>query len=184
MIEEDESVVVVDEWRELYSPIVEGWRECGRALADIMKRVNRAVDPWGLVTTDPEGLRLPSGRLIRYPDLRIEDDGTWPDGRSKRSFVYAHGRHKARLTGPKADENIVQALARDVIFDCAFDFFKTTGLRPQLRVHDELVYVAPTNVADDLLATLQGIMRTPPKWWPELVVWSEGDIADTYGAAK
>lgn len=183
-IAEDEAVLVVEEWRDKYRPIVEGWRNCGRALADVIKGVERAIDPWELVTTCREGLRLPSGRLIRYPDLRVEDDGQWPDGRSKRSFVYAHGRHKARMTGPKADENIVQALARDVIFDCAFDFFRSSGLRPQLRVHDELVYVVPDADAQSALDELQRIMRTPPRWWPQLIVWSEGDIADTYGAAK
>ena len=24
----------------------------------------------------------------------------------------------------------------------------------------------------------------PPEWWPEVVTWSEGDIADTYGDDK
>ena len=38
--------------------------------------------------------------------------------------------------------------------------------------------------AEPALAKLQGIMRTPVSWWPQLVTWSEGDIADTYGDAK
>jgi hypothetical protein len=99
-------------------------------------------------------------------------------------MMYATGRHKARITGPKCCENIVQALARDIIFDDALLFFKSTGLRPQLRVHDELVYVVPDAEAQPMLDELQRIMRTPPTWWPELVVWSEGDIAQTYGQAK
>lgn len=86
--------------------------------------------------------------------------------------------------GPFIVHNCVQALARDSIFDCALEYFKRTGLRPALRVHDELVYVVDEGPADELLAELQRVMRTPPKWWPELVVWSEGDAADTYGAAK
>jgi DNA polymerase I-like protein with 3'-5' exonuclease and polymerase domains len=51
-------------------------------------------------------------------------------------------------------------------------------------VHDELVYVVPDDEAVETLATVQEVMRTPPEWWPELVTWSEGDIADTYGDAK
>ena len=31
---------------------------------------------------------------------------------------------------------------------------------------------------------LQEIMRESPPWWPELVLWSEGDIARSYGDAK
>ncbi len=175
---------VVDVWRAAYPEIVKGWKRAGACLTYIATGVEAEVDPWGLVHTCREGFVLPSGRLIRYPDLRDEDDGQWADGRPKRSGFYGHGRHKARITGPKAVENIVQALARDSIFDCALEFFKRTGLRPSLRVHDELVYVFPKLQGPALLDELQGVMRTPPKWWPQLVVWSEGDLADTYGDAK
>jgi len=51
-------------------------------------------------------------------------------------------------------------------------------------VHDELVVVAHQMNAPEVLATLQGLMRTPPTWFPELVTWSEGDIATRYGNAK
>lgn len=175
---------VVQIWRESYSPIVQGWKQCARGVLDIARGVEAAVDPWGLVHTCREGFVLPSGRIIRYPDLREEDDGEWPDGRPRRSWFYAHGRHKARITGPKADENIVQALARDSIFDCSVEFYRRTQLRPALRVHDELVYVVEERHGQELLDELQAIMRTPPKWWPGLVVWSEGDMAANYGTAK
>ena len=36
--------------------------------------------------------------------------------RKRVGWWYARGRHRARITGPKADENIVQALARDTVF--------------------------------------------------------------------
>lgn len=172
-------------WRSTYTEIPAGWKTCGEALTDAGTGVVRSVDPWGLVATCKDGLRLPSGRIIRYPNLRFIDDGqTWPDGRSKRSWVYAEGRHKAYLTGPKVTENIVQALARDSVFDAALEFFRRTKLRPVLRVHDELVYSFPVSEAAALLEELQSILRTPPKWWPELVTWSEGGLAETYGGAK
>lgn len=174
----------VTAWRGEYSEIVGGWKLCGQGVMDISKGLKADVDPWGLVTTCADGFTLPSGRLIRYPALHVEDDGEWPDGRPKKSWFYGHGRHKARITGPKATENIVQALARDSVFEAALDFYRATSLRPALRVHDELVYVVPTPQAESLLARLQGILRTPPKWWPELVVWSEGGMGATYGSAK
>lgn len=51
-------------------------------------------------------------------------------------------------------------------------------------VHDELVVVAQQDDAQAVLEVLQGLMRTPPEWFPELVTWSEGDIAQRYGNAK
>ena len=176
--EEDAEAVTVA-WRAQYSEIVRGWKLCHASLGHIYDGVEQPIDPWGLCVTCAEGIRLPTGRIIRYPDLRSEhnEDGS-------KEWVYGQGRHKARIYAGKVDENAVQALARDVIAGNALDFFKLTKLRPVLMVHDELVYVVPNSDAEAALAELQAIMRTPPKWWPELVTWSEGDVADTYGAAK
>jgi DNA polymerase I-like protein with 3'-5' exonuclease and polymerase domains len=66
----------------------------------------------------------------------------------------------------------------------ALEFKQQTGLSTALRVHDELVYVVPEDAAEEKLALMQSIMRTPPTWWPELVVWSEGGRGDTYGSCK
>ena len=185
-LDEATSENAVNGWRRRYPEIVEGWKLCGAALYAIAeRRTGQPVDPWGMVTTTVDGLLLPSGRQIRYPGLRYErTDQTWPDGRPKDSWVYGQGRHKAFLTGPKVAENIVQALARDSVFECALRFYKVSRLRPIMRVHDELIYEFPRPEAEDLLDTLQQIMRTPPSWFPQMVLWSEGSVAETYGDAK
>ena len=135
------------------------------------------IDPWGMVTPVAGGLKTPKG-MIRYPSLRVENTN------GKSEFVYGLGRHKARIYAGKINENIVQHLARCVIADNALTVRKLTGLTPALMVHDELVYVVPDRIAQSHLDTVQQVMRTPPVWWPELVTWSEGDIAQTYGDAK
>ncbi len=178
-ITEAQSDSWVRQWREQYSPIVEGWRTCHEALTAVFNGDETPVDPWGLCTTTKGAIVLPSGRAIRYPGLRQETSDS-----GKKEWIYGEGRHKARIYAGKVTENIVQALARDVLADNAVEFFKATGLRYKLTVHDELVYIVPEGEAEGLLAILQKIMRTPPKWWPELVTWSEGDIAQSYGAAK
>lgn len=177
-ISETEAMSVTYKWREEYMQIVEGWKTCHSSLPYILNGDEAAIDPWGLTHTCREGIRLPSGRLIRYPELRRER----VDGKSE--WWYGSGRKTARIYAGKIDENIVQALARDIIADNCYEFWRMTGLRPQLMVHDELVYVMPEGEAEAMLGCLQKLMRTPPKWWPELVTWSEGDIAGSYGAAK
>lgn len=174
-----ESLSAVTQWREQHPEIVKGWRKCHDSLPVILSGREQYVDPCKLVHTCREGLVLPSGRLIRYPNLRQEKDDN-----GSVEWWYGDGRNKARIYAGKIDENIVQALARDSIFDCAVEFYRQTNLRPALRVHDELVYVVPDAKAAGLLARLQDIMRTPPAWWTDLVVWSEGDVADNYGDAK
>ena len=179
-ITEDESQDIVNKWRDEYHEITKGWRTCHAALPTIMRGATGcSVDPWGLVVPVPEGLKTPVG-VIRYPDLRTErneDDG-------RMEFVYGHGRNEARIYAGKIDENIVQHLARGVIAANALSVWEKTGYRPALMVHDELVYTVPEYEAETILQAVQQVMRTPPEWWPELVTWSEGDIADTYGDAK
>lgn len=178
----DESQEVVDKWRTAYAEIAEGWKTCHAALTSIARGYEVPIDPWELCWTCEEGIRTPKG-LIRYPALRKEVDETT----GKAEWVYGEGRHKSRIYAGKIDENIVQHLSRFVITDADLAFSKTpAGKISQLalEVYDELVYIVPEEAAQDALDTLQGIMRAPPAWFPQLITWSEGDIADTYGAAK
>lgn len=179
-ISEEEAQSTVNAWRDHYYRIVNGWGQCQNALEYIMAGESIAIDPWGLLHTEPGGIRLPSGRLIRYPNLRnVRNEDT-----GRNEMVYADGRHTTYIYGGRVTENVVQALACDSIMDCSIEYFKRTGLRPALRVHDELVYVVDEAAAEGLLDELQDVMRTPPKWWPDLIVWSDGSAALTYGDAK
>lgn len=189
VLSKDEATAQVVSWRTMTQEIVEGWKTCERALWWIYEGMERPIDPGGMFWTCAEGIRLPSGRLIRYPHLRREavlrKDRSNPEQQVVRDeWVYGEGRNRAFLGGPKVDENIVQAGARDVAYDVALDVFKLTGYRPSLEVYDELVYVVPESEAQALLDVVQTRMRTPPEWFPELVTWSEGDIAERYGLAK
>lgn len=174
-----ESEQITYRWRDEYEEIVSGWKACEAALPYILAGDKvYEVDPWGLVTTEKGALVLPSGRRIRYPALSVEKVGKY------KEWEYGEGRHRTKIYSGKIDENIVQALARDIIADNAYTVFKELKLRPSLMVHDELVYVVPEDQAQHVLDTVQRIMRTPPVWWPELITWSEGDIAQSYGEAK
>ena len=180
-ISEEESQRIVSAYRKAHAGIAQGWKTCHSALDFISQGISTSIDPNGLCTTTKEGIATPRG-IIRYPNLRQEvvDKG------GDIEWVYGEGRKKARIYAGKIDENIVQHLARNVIADVALAVDKEIGKHYPLAhmVHDELIYVVKDEDAQDVLNTLQGHMRTPPTWWPELVTWSEGDIAKTYGDAK
>ena len=175
----DEATKVVDAYRSAHAEIATGWRTFQNKLTNIKQGVESAIDPWGMCVTEQNAVRLPSGRRIYYPDLKQERDDN-----GKMEWWYGNGRTRARIYAGKGVENIVQALARDVIAEHAVKFFKATGMRPALTVHDELVYVVPEDSAEQSLEQLQAIMRQGVSWWPELITWSEGDIASCYGEAK
>lgn len=190
----DQSKAGVKFWRDRYPEIADyetgGWATCQQMLAAIEAGAEEAIDPWGFCTTEKDAVRLPSGRLIRYPDLRQEEVVNWTTygdervAEKKSAWVYAHGRHRAFLYGGKMVENLVQAVARDIIFSQAIEFFRRTKLRPAHKVYDELVYVVDPADAEALSAELANVMRARLAWWPELTLWSEGDIAECYGDAK
>lgn len=122
-------------------------------------------------------IAFPSGLPLRYPGLREEYGDGWE---------YYGGKRKphVNLYGGKICENVTQKFARNVVFSQALDIQRETGFRPALRTHDELVYVVPESVAEDMLATTLKIMRTAPAWAPGLPLNAEGGVADRYGEAK
>jgi DNA polymerase len=174
----DESTRTVNTYRAAHREIADGWKTFQAHLPKIAQGVDSAIDPWGMCVTEKNAVRLPSGRRIYYPSLVREIDN------GKSEWWYGQGRARARIYAGKGVENLVQALARDVVAEHAIKFFKATGYRPCLTVHDELVYIVPEESAEDLLGILQKIMRQGVSWWPELITWSEGDVADCYGEAK
>lgn len=178
-VTEDEAQAHISGYRRKHPEIVNGWKACNDALEAIALGAQAAVDPWGLVRTDKDGFVLPSGRKIRYPNLRRE-----LGDRGHSQWVFGEGRNKGKAYGGLCDENIVQALARDILMDNALEIKKRTGLYPCHTVHDELIFVVPEADAQAMLDTVQEVMRTPPTWFPALKTWSEGDIADSYGGAK
>jgi DNA polymerase len=174
IITEDESADVVQKWRTAYPEIKAGWASCQRALVHIYNKHNGyEIDPWGMCTIVEGGIKTPVG-MIRYPHLEyVEAD---------REMFYGEGRNRSRVYGPLVDENIVQHLARCIMGEQLI----TINKRYQVAhtVHDELVCVVPEAVAEECLQHMLSVMRTSPAWWPEIKLWAEGDIGDTYGDAK
>jgi DNA polymerase I-like protein with 3'-5' exonuclease and polymerase domains len=91
-------------------------------------------------------------------------------------------------------ENVVQALARIVVFEQMARVDKTlreyddpaNGKRFKvvLTVHDEVVLVVPEEHGQWALEMVLAEMSKPPSWCSSLPVACEGDIGRSYGDAK
>ena len=178
-LDPDEALRVTTTWRVKYHEIVDGWRACQRLIAAMYQGAAFSPDPRQLVHAGQRKVRLPSGRFLYYPELR-----STIDDRGKQQYRYGSGRTESKVYSGLMDENLVQAIARDVIAEQALTIRQHTGYTPALLVHDELVYVVPEAQAEQHLADINHIMRQPPRWLPGIVLWSEGDIAANYGSAK
>jgi hypothetical protein len=178
-LDEAESARVVAAWRSKYVDIVDGWRKCQELIRAMHIGSRYHPDPRELVVAEKESVRLPSMRRLYYPELRV-----MPDEEGKKQFVYGSGSTVSKVYSGLMDENLVQAIARDVIAYHALQIQKQTGYLPAHMVHDELVYIAPENAAQALLDEVNKIMRTAPPWLPGIILYSEGDVAESYGSAK
>jgi hypothetical protein len=173
-VPDDEAIKVVRAWRTEYADIRKGWQACNDALVYVWNReYGKEIDPWGMCVVQEGGIKTPVG-MIRYPALEYKE--------ADKEFWYGEGRNRSRLHGPKVDENIVQHLARCIMAEqlltvaAKYDVVHT--------VHDEVVCIVEESRAQECLDFMLDTMRTPPTWWPELMMWAEGSFGDSYGEAK
>ena len=123
---------------------------------------------------------MPSGRSLKYGKI-IEE---FEDDRKTRvnyiaMVVKNAARRPVKLYGGLLAENASQALARDVFSDCMLRM-EQEGLKIVCHVHDEVLIECDAEEADEVLTKTLDIMKTPPKWIPDLPLDAEGKIVERY----
>lgn len=187
----------VEVYRTTNPNIPELWTKCDRAIKHVAAggTVNLGPSeacPLTFFPKDDEDsarILLPNGMYLRYAGLQwSSEDNSWV-------YFVRRGRNmiKKFLWGGTLTENIVQALARIVVFDQmnAIDMklraasAKYGGVwQTTLTVHDEVVLCVPEDKGGAVLDLALKAMKTPPAWaqgWP---LDAEGDVAKRYGDAK
>ena len=120
-----------------------------------------------------EGVHLPNGLMIRYPDLRLNTE------ESKSRYEYKSRKGPVSLWGGSLVENVVQALARIIVGEQMIKI--NEKYRVALTVHDAAVIVVPEAEKDEALEYIVECMSTPPAWARGLPVTCEAKYAQTYG---
>ena len=143
----------------------------------------------GCVKVRYQKLILPSGRELQYPDLHchmlehargVDYEYRYDDG--------TRNRHKQvvwkRIYGGALLENIIQAIARDVIVHHLVQIEDTlceSGSGWVIgSVHDEILSSVPSDMAEALFDRMGTIMATPPRWCFDLPLASEGGWDTVY----
>lgn len=174
---------VVDVYRKAHPQVLKLWKRAEHALECISKGMeNVAVDFRGIVRTCKDGLLMPGGLKILYPDLkRVKDAAT-----GQWEWEFWNGKNRERIYGAKVVENIIQCLARIVVLSQCLQTAKQA--RNEARwvhsVHDEGVFRTHAFYAAWLTDLLLANMRVPPPWAPDLPLNSEGGFHQRYGLAK
>lgn len=170
---EEECKRIVDLYRQENNRIIELWRDCDSSLqhlADWPSRTNEyTIGSLPVVWATPNGLKLPNGLFIRYPNLRMRDN----------KYIYDSRRGVVNIWGGAMVENIVQALARIIVGEQMLKLRER--YRPVLTVHDAAVCVVPKAEIEEGMAFITQVMSTPPEWATGLPVACEAKYGESYG---
>lgn len=171
-------------YRNKYDRISALWGEMDNALHALVRGQTLEVGTLGIRYADKR-VHLPNGLFLHYPGITIRRS-QWPDGRAKRELCYfrQRGRNKEvkYIYGGKATENLVQALARVVVFDQMLEISRR--YKVVLTVHDEVVVCVPEDQAAEAEAFMVAVMSQAPLWAPDLPIACEASVGQTYADCK
>jgi len=177
-----ESQRVVKLYRDKYPYIAGLWKQGQEALeAMIAGNEYYLSDKLQLKCVDNK-IWLPNGMFVNYPNLR----------KAGNEFLYDSRYGANKIYGGKVIENVVQALARIVVFDQMAKIDQQFRKRDKkserykvcLTVHDEVVAVVPESNVEKAKEFMEKVMAVPPQWCSDLPVSCEANFGKTYGDCK
>ena len=179
-LSEEECKRIVSVYRQTYPHIPALWAQANTALKAIMRNVTAPIGrPGAVVVMGKQGIVLPNGLAIKYPNLREHTD----QDSGKTELVYDVKKGKTfipnRIYGGKVVENVCQALARIVIGEQMLQVAKK--YRVVMTVHDAIACIAPHEELDVAKAYVEACMRSRPAWAPDLPLDCETGYGESYG---
>jgi hypothetical protein len=162
----------VDLYRQFYSGVSRLWGWLDKEALLPLFIGDRKI-PIGPVMIEGKDVVLPNGLHCPF-DLRWNSD----QGRWIRKTRYGESYY----WGGAFTEFLCQSLARVCLSDVILKVKHELNINPVLLVHDELVYIVPSEAAEDYLAWIIRWMSETPQWWkngPPMA--AEGRIAEVYG---
>ena len=170
---------IIDVYRKTYPKIPELWRDAHGALADIRDNKVSALGPNAFLSVEGKnGIRLPNGLYIKYPNLRqVQQE----DGKSEMLYDTKKGKAliPTRIYGGKVVENLCQALARIVIGEQML--MVARKYRVVMTVHDAIACIVPQEEAEQAKEYVELCMHLRPRWAEDLPLSCEAGYGLSYG---
>jgi DNA polymerase len=176
----EEAKRIIDTYRDTYPKITALWKEANTAIEAILRGQLTMLGRGGVLKIEgKDGVRLPNGLYIRYPNLRQKTD----EETDRVEVVYDTKKGRAiipnRIYGGKLIENVCQALARIIIGDQMLMIAKK--YRVVMTVHDAVACIVPTTEVATAQEYVEICMRLRPKWGLELPLNCESGYGESYG---
>ena len=167
VVDEPTAKFILTTYRESFAQIPALWAEGNKVLDALidekLKTTTFGKQPQAVYLLPGIGFDLPSGLLLRYPDLTVTEAKTNMSNNTTRlEYAYKTRKGLVRIYGGKVVENICQALARCVIGEQMLRVAKR--YKPVLTVHDAVACVVPEAERDEAIRYIDECMRWRPKW--------------------
>jgi DNA polymerase len=176
VVSEAEAKSYVDTYRDANDKVIQLWRDGDKVIADLAYWGNTKPYTYGkhkCLKVTKEGITLPNGLMIRYPELKKDTE------ESKTRYTYKSRKGPVSIWGGSLVENVVQALARIVVGEQMLKIQER--YRVALTVHDAAVILVPESEKDEALAYIVECMSVPPDWARGLPVACEAKYGHSYG---
>lgn len=184
-----EMMSLVRKWRAANPAIVSMWHELDEASKEAV-RYQRPVKctSKGLIF-DCDGkfmtIQLPSGRKLFYANPALKSKAIGRSATLSRTLCYGGLIQKTGQWGEidtyggKLTENIVQAIARDLLGNSMLNMRKE-GFEIVMHVHDEAVAEIPLENAEEHYKRMVRAMEKVPEWAHDFPLKADGYITPFY----
>lgn len=166
-LSEDELQSIVDSWREANPNIVSLWWDIDAVVKRVVK--TRSKEEYkSLVISYEKGIlfiQLPSKRRLAYPKAKIGMNRFGGESIVYEGIVVGNKWDKIESYGGKFVENIVQAIAKDILAEAMMRLEKK-GFNIVMHIHDEVVIESDSSSIEEV----NEIMSIVPIWAPELIL--------------
>lgn len=176
-LSEDELQSIVDSWREANPNIVSLWWDIDSVVKRVVK--TRTKEKYkSIVISYEKGIlfiELPSKRRLAYPKAKIGMNRFGGESIVYEGIVVGNKWDKIKSYGGKFVENIVQAIARDILAEAMMRLEKK-GFNIVMHIHDEVVIESNSSSIEEI----NEIMSIVPSWAPGLILDADGFESDFY----
>lgn len=185
-LSDPEMMSLVRKWRAANPQIVKVWEDMeNAAMTALVTRREELATPQDIAFRfNPSDkclyMKLPSGRELCYQNARL---GT--NDKGKEGLLYDGVNQVTRqwgmtsTFGGKLTENVVQAMARDLLADLIHRL-TVYGYRIVAHIHDEVIVEVPEATAEEDLDFIINTMREAPAWCRNLPLNADGYITPYY----
>ena len=167
---------IVDEWRASSPCITELWWAVDRAAKKAVKE-KTTTETHGLKFSYESGflfIKLPSGRRLAYAKPRIGENQFGGESVTYMGINAQKKWDRLESYGPKFVENVVQAIARDLLM---YSMQTLSHCSIVAHVHDEIIIEADRRMSVEVVC--QQMSRTPA-WAEGLILRADGYECEYY----